>query len=126
MIIGIGIDIVRNERVEGAIKRWGDRFLNKIFTEAEKKYASRHRSSVQHLSARLAAKEATFKALGTGWQKGVGWKEIEVLNNPQGKPQLTVKGKIKRLFEVKGIKTIHTSISHEKDYSIAQVILTDD
>lgn len=126
MIIGIGIDIVRNERIEGAIKRWGDRFLNKIFTEAEKEYASRHKSSAQHLSARLAVKEATFKALGTGWDEGMGWKDIEVLNNPQGRPQLTVKGKVKRLFEAKGVKTIHTSISHEKDYSIAQVILTDD
>ena len=126
MIIGVGIDIVKNERIEEAIKRWGDRFLNRVFTEVEKEYASRHKSSTPHFSARLAVKEAAFKALGTGWQAGIGWKEVEVVNNPQGKPLLKVKGRVKKLLEEKGVKAIHTSISHEKEYSIAQVILTDD
>src|SRR5262249_9365624 len=88
MITGIGIDVVQNDRIRQSIERFGDRFLNRVFTEAEIKYCSASGVFEIHYAARFAAKEAAFKALGTGWAEGVTWKDVEVGRLPSGKPQL--------------------------------------
>ena len=79
MIVGIGNDLMEIERIRQAHQRWGDRFLRKIFTEAEREYAARKSDPFPSLAARFAAKEAGAKALGTGIARGVYWKDIEVL-----------------------------------------------
>jgi holo-[acyl-carrier protein] synthase len=76
-----------------------------------------------HLSGRFAVKEAVFKALGTGWRSGVRWTEIEVINDPQGKPMVTVTGRVKQLMADLGVTEIHVSISHDTDYAVGQVVL---
>lgn len=126
MIIGTGIDIVKVERIKKAIEKNGERFIKRLFTETEKAYCEkREKSKYQHYAARFAAKEAVFKALGTGWRKGVSWSEIEVKNEPSGKPTLNVFGKTKEVAEALGGKTFHISITHSDEYAISEVILTD-
>ena len=114
-IKGIGIDIVEISRVKYAVKNFGDKFLNKIFTETEKKYCKRRKKmSFPELAARFAAKEAYSKALGTG-MRGIKWKQIETINDQKGKPLLMVRNK-------KCPKS-QLSLSHSKEYAIAMVIL---
>jgi holo-[acyl-carrier protein] synthase len=124
MIIGIGIDIVKVERIEKAIAKNGGRFIKRLFTEKEVAYCEkREKSRYQHYAARFAAKEAVFKAIGTGWRKGVSWSEIEVENLPTGQPTINVFGKIKEIAESKGGKTFHISITHCDEYAISEVVL---
>jgi holo-[acyl-carrier protein] synthase len=124
MIVGIGIDLVKNERIKAAVERWRERFLKRIFTPGEQDYAYTHTLPYPHLSGRFAVKEAMLKALGTGLRKGVRWAEIEVFNNPQGKPEVKVTGRAQELLLEQGVTTIHVSITHDNEYSIGQVILT--
>lgn len=123
MIAGIGIDLVKRERMERAALRWQKRFLDRLFTPSEQTYSFSHRDPYLHLAGRFAVKEAVLKALGTGWGKGVRWKEIEVLNDPDGKPHLHLSGRVKEMTERRGITDAHVSISHDTDYSIGQAIL---
>ena len=133
-IIGIGIDLVKRDRIKDAVQKWDKRFLNRIFTPAEQEYAFAHKSPYLHLAGRFAAKEATLKALGTGWRGGVRWNEISVINEPAngpsvasistaGRPRVEVAGKVKALMDELGVEKIQISISHDTDYSIAQVVL---
>src|SRR4051812_15605202 len=92
MIIGIGIDVVKNERLRDSIERFGDRFINRIYTEAEIAYCKNSVNPPLHYAARWAAKEAAFKALGTGWALGVKWKDVEVERLSSGKPELHLHG----------------------------------
>src|SRR6185436_6973863 len=92
MIIGIGIDVVQNERIRDSIERFGDRFINRIYTEGEKAYCKNSANPAIHYAARWAAKEAAFKALGTGWAAGVKWKDVEVERLASGKPELRLYG----------------------------------
>jgi holo-[acyl-carrier protein] synthase len=123
MIAGIGIDLVKIKRIQEAVKRWDQRFLSRIFTPLEQQYCYGHLDPALHLSGRFAVKEAVFKAMGTGWRRGVRWTEIEVTNNPQGKPMVTVTGRVKQLMADLGVSEIHVSISHDTDYAIGQVVL---
>lgn len=113
MVIGIGIDIIDVERVRKLGEK-NPRFLEKVFTPKEISYCLEKRNKYQHFAARFAAKEAFFKALG----RRVGWKEVELLNNPSGKPQLEIKSK-QRL----SVEKAHVSISHLQDYAVAAVVL---
>lgn len=123
MIVGIGIDIVQSDRIKIAIEKWEKRFLNRIFTSIEQEYCSGHKGSHLFFGGRFAVKEAMFKALGTGWREGVQWKEVEVDNLSTGQPIVQVSGKIKELISRKKVEWIHVSITHEKNYSLGQVIL---
>lgn len=126
MIYGVGIDMVEVERIKNAMQKRGQRFTQRIFTEKEVLYCEkREKSKYQHYAARFAAKEAVFKALGTGWRQGVSWSEIEVENLPSGKPRINVFGRTKEIAESLGGKTFHISITHCKEYAISEVILTD-
>lgn len=123
MIVGVGVDLVKISRIRAAAERWGNRFLARVFTDRERAYARRRREPAPHLAGRFAAKEAVFKALGVGWRRGVRWREVEVVNNPQGKPELVLTGQTKRLSETLGVTAMHVSLSHDSDYAIAEVLL---
>lgn len=123
MICGIGVDLVRIERIEKSIIKWGDRFLLKVFVPTELVYAQGKRHPSTHLSARFAAKEAFFKALGCGWTGGVRWLDVEVERNNLGKPDLILHGKAKEIADNRGVNSIFLSLSHDSEYAIAQVLL---
>lgn len=122
-IIGIGVDLVKISRIREMAERWGPRFLDRVFTPGEQAYCLRRKFPPVHLSARFAVKEAMLKALGTGLRMGTRWKEIETVNNPAGKPEVKLSGTTGRLAEEKNVSKIFASISHDHDYSIAQVLL---
>ncbi|MCB5279088.1 MAG: holo-ACP synthase [Candidatus Cloacimonetes bacterium] len=122
MIVGIGVDIVNVGRVARLINT-NPRFTEKVFTPNEASYANSKASPAQSYAARFAAKEAFMKALGTGWDKGVSWRDMEILNTDSGKPELYLSGITKQLAEQMGVLNIHISLSHEKEYAIAQVVL---
>jgi holo-[acyl-carrier protein] synthase len=126
MIAGIGIDLVRIERIKKTIEKWGDSFLNRVFTKNEQDYSYSHILPYQHLAGRFGAKEAFLKAIGTGWGGGIRWTDIEVMRNEDGSPKIKVYGIPDNFLSKMGVKDILVSISHERDYAIAQVILVSD
>ncbi len=123
MVYGIGVDIVKVERFEKALERWGRHFCERVFTPREVSICNQKARPGRHLALRFAAKEAFLKALGVGMFQGVAWKEIEILNDPMGRPQLMVCGEAGRICQEKGIRGIFVSISHEEEYGVAQVVL---
>ncbi len=125
MIIGTGIDIVEVPRVAQAIERFGDRFLQRIFTAAEIKYCSSKRNASERFAARFAAKEAALKAIGTGWKKGVAWTDVEVRREPGGRPTVSFYGAAAKHASRLGMKRASLSLSHTAEIATAQVILED-
>ena len=123
MITGIGIDVIQNERIRDSIQRFGDRFLNRIYTEGEIEYCKKCANPEIHYAARFAAKEAAFKALGTGWAAGVKWKDVEIKRQPSGKPELHLHGKALAHATSMGTERFYVSITHDKLVSAAVVIL---
>lgn len=123
MIVGLGADIAEIDRVEAAIQRRGRAFLERIFTPAEITYCERHRNRMERYAGRFAAKEAAMKALGTGWRKGVRWRDIEVRNEPSGKPTLQLAGRAAEFAGLLGARQIALSITHSGNVAFAQVIL---
>lgn len=123
MIYGIGIDIVKTNRVKEIIEKYGSRFCERIFTPAENDYCLRKSRPYIHFATRFAAKEAFAKATGQGIRNGITWKDIEVVNEQSGKPVLNLYGQSADLCARLGIRQKLISISHEEDYGIAVVIL---
>jgi holo-[acyl-carrier protein] synthase len=123
MIFGIGIDLVHIKRMAKAIDRWGNRLLDRVFTPSEQELCLKRVNPVSAFAMRFAAKEAFSKALGTGMKKGVRWLDIEVYNTPEGRPMIRLKGKSKEICMKNNIREVHLSLSDEKDYGIAMVIL---
>ena len=123
MIQGIGIDLVENERIEKIINKWGQKFLQRVFSDGEINYCGRHIQSSLNYGARFAAKEAFLKALGIGLGRGVKLREIEVVHDDQGKPDLTLHGEANLQIEQRQITRIHLSLTHTKNYATAIVIL---
>ncbi len=121
---GIGIDIVNIARIERAIQRWGDRFLQKTFTPGEIAYCAAKTIPWQHYSGRFAAKEAVFKALGTGWGGGVGWQDVEICAAPHsGPPTARLSDTcLDALGRPEAVRTL-ISMSHDKEYAIAQAMI---
>lgn len=126
MIVGNGIDIARAERIEEAVDRWGDRFLQRLFSEDEIALCRRRRHFSECLALRFAAKEAFVKAIGWGFRNGLRWRDIEVRSDPMGKPYLLLRGKAKEEVERRGIDRIHLTLSDEKPYAVAHVLLERD
>lgn len=126
MVIGIGIDVVEIARIRRLMERWQDRFLQRVFTEAELAYALRRHDPAQHLAARFAAKEATLKALGTGLSMGVRWREMEVRRGPGQPPRLALSGRTAELGEARGVRRLHVSLSHDAGLAVAQVLAEGD
>ena len=125
MILGLGTDLVAVSRVEEILSRHKERFLQRVFTGAEQAECLRRARPAMHLAARLAAKEATMKALGTGWGLGVRWQDIEVESGGTTPPALRLGGQAKRQAEARGVRQALVSLSHDGDYAIAVVLATD-
>lgn len=123
MIYGVGIDLVDNDRMEKIIKKWGLKFLGRIFSEGEIAYCGRHVQSSIHYGARFAAKESFLKALGIGLGEGVRLNDIEVVNDEKGKPELVLGGEAKEQIRKRKINKIHLSLTHTKQYASAVVLL---
>lgn len=121
-IIAHGIDLVDFKRIEQMLKRHEDRFLDRVFTSAEQAYANSNRDSTQTLAGRFAAKEAVLKLMGTGWRGKIAWTDIEVLNNPSGQPQVTVRGEVEKIAARLGVKQISVSITHTANFAIASAV----
>jgi holo-[acyl-carrier protein] synthase len=117
MIVGIGTDIIEVQRVERLLSKQ-ERFKERIFTRGEIEYCEHKKNNVQNFAARFAVKEALLKAIGTGWREGVAFKEIEVVNNDKGKPELVLSGAVKRITEERGVTNIQVSIIITADNSI--------
>jgi holo-[acyl-carrier protein] synthase len=122
MIIGIGVDIVENERIAAMLEQHGSAFEDKVFTANELAYAGDRRRRVEHLAVRFAAKEAVAKALGRGISKGVTWKDIEVVHDDAGKPGISLHGGTFDLAEEMGVRNLHVSLSHTDTHSVAFVV----
>jgi holo-[acyl-carrier protein] synthase len=123
MIVGTGVDIAEVPRVAAAIERFGERFLRRIFTENEIRYCESKANRVERYAARFAAKEAALKAIGTGWKRGVAWREVEVTREPGGRPTIAFHGKAAEFAARLGMKRAHVSLSHTAEHAIAHVIL---
>ena len=118
----VGIDLVEVERIRQIVERRGDRFMQKVFTDQEWAYCQKKKNSYLSLSARFAAKEAVFKALGTGWSNGVKWRDVEVVNDSWGKPEIVLYGRAKELV---GERAIVVSLTHTEHYAAAVAAITD-
>jgi holo-[acyl-carrier protein] synthase len=122
MIIGIGIDLVKIDRIDKAGNNRSG-FLERVFTEREREYCYRQKYPAQHFAGRFAAKEAVLKAIGTGWSAGVKWTDMEVLHGDGGGPVVNISGRVKDLMDLKGVKQILLSYSHDEGYAVAHVVL---
>ena len=122
MIIGTGIDIAEPARVRAAAERYGRRFLERVFTEKEIVYCERKRNKWERYAARFAAKEAGMKALGTGWRRGVRWRDFEVAHLPGGRPTLALSGQAKKFARRQGVRRVALSLTHAEQFVLAQVI----
>ena len=125
LIVGLGLDIAEVDRIEAAIARHGAPFLERLFTPAEVEYCEKHRNKFERYAARFAAKEATMKALGTGWASGVRWRDIEVVRAASGKPSLQLSGESAALAKKMGVRNIALTITHSGNLALAEVIFED-
>src|SRR5437879_324648 len=123
MILGTGVDLAEVGRIRDAVERYGDRFIHRIYTEAEIAYVERKANRFERYAGRFAAKEAGMKAIGTGWKRGVRWRDFEVANLPSGKPTLRLHGEAARVAETLGVKAVSLSITHTAALGMAHVIL---
>jgi holo-[acyl-carrier protein] synthase len=121
MICGTGIDLVEVQRIEKILKRWGERFTGRVYSESEIEYCRKRSNPAIHYAARFAAKEAFLKSIGV--RDGVRLKDIEVLNNQGGKPDLKLHNKAKVTLKDNDIHSVHLSISHTDRYATVVVIL---
>jgi holo-[acyl-carrier protein] synthase len=126
MIVGVGIDSVSISRIARLIEMYGQKFLNKIFTEDEIAGSLGRRDSAQYFAARFAAREAFFKALGTGWGRGISLKEVSVTREESGRPLLSLSGWALEAAGSRGASISHLSLSHEAGTAQAIVILEGD
>src|SRR5947209_16534600 len=123
MILGIGTDLTEVGRIRQSITRYGDRFLDRLYTEGERVYASSRANPAERYAARFAAKEAGMKAIGTGWRHGVTWQDFEVANLPSGKPTLRFHGVAAKVAEKLGVTNVALSLTHTRELGMAHVIL---
>jgi len=121
-IVAHGIDLVDCPRIEQMIQRHGERFLKRVFTDAERAYARANRNEMEKLAGRFAAKEAILKLMGTGWRGKIAWTDIEVINNAVGQPEVTLSGEVKAIAEALGITHISISITHTANFAIASAV----
>ncbi len=121
-IIGHGVDLVDNERIERIWKQHPDRFLSRILTAAERAYCGRMKNPIPNIAGRFAAKEAILKVIGTGWRGGIAWTDIEILNDPSGRPHVSLAGHTQKIAHRLGISQIMLSITHTDTQAVASAI----
>jgi len=112
LILGMGVDIAEVERIQGAIERYGEVFLRRVYTTREREYCERFKNRYERYAARFAAKEAAMKALGTGWRRGVKWVDFEVVRETSGRPTLAITGEAAKIAEQLGVNSVALSITH--------------
>jgi holo-[acyl-carrier protein] synthase len=122
-ILGIGMDVVETKRIAESIERFGDRFLHRIFLDAEVAYARSMKFPHLHLAARFAAKEAISKAFGTGIGKEIGWRDMEIVREPSGRPYVVLHGRALEYAKTRGAQEIHVSLSHTAEYGSASAVI---
>ena len=123
LIRGIGTDIAEVARIRSASSRWGDRFERRIYTPEEIKYCGATDIRYQRLAARFAAKEAAFKALGTGLRLGMWWHDVSVITDELGKPELLLNGRARQHADSLGVSQTFVTLAHTDNYAVANVIL---
>jgi holo-[acyl-carrier protein] synthase len=121
-IIGIGTDIIECLRIAQMIERHGELFISRVYTQHEIQYCQSRKMATQHFAGRWAAKEAILKALGTGWRKGISWRDIEVRNEPGGRPVVAMRGGARDVVEQLGITQMLISISHCRSHATAYAL----
>jgi holo-[acyl-carrier protein] synthase len=126
MVLGLGTDLIETRRVQESIDRFGERFLERIFTAEEIAYCLRKKkNAAESFAARFAAKEAGAKSLGTGISRGVSWKEFEVQRAVSGQPSLHLSGRAAELAEALGVRRVQLSLTHSRELAIAVVVVED-
>ena len=118
-ILGIGTDIVECLRIAQMIERHGELFVSRVYTDFEIEYCSARKAATQHYAGRWAAKEAVLKALGTGWRRGISWRDIEIRHDRLGAPTVLLRGGARDVMERAGIERLHISISHCRSHAVA-------
>jgi holo-[acyl-carrier protein] synthase len=124
MVFGIGIDIIEIDRVKDSMDRFGDKFLNKIYTAKEIEYCDSKSNRYQHFAARFAAKEAVYKALANVKEEGISWQNIEITNEPNGMPVVKLSGQLQSYLS--DGKNLKISLSHSRDYVTCVAIIYKD
>ena len=109
-------------RLARSISRHGRRFLERVFTPAERAYCEKRKRRIEHLAGRFAAKEAVLKVLGTGWRGGIAWTDIEVRNDPLGRPEVLLSGRCRELADEMGLDQVLISITHTETHAVASAI----
>ena len=125
MVLGLGTDLIETRRMQESIDRFGERFLQRIFTASEIAYCTRKKNAAESFAARFAAKEAGAKALGTGISRGVSWKEFEVRREVSGRPTLHLSGRAAELAGAMGVRRIQLSLTHSRELAMAVVVAED-
>ncbi|HEY5214621.1 MAG TPA: holo-ACP synthase [Acidobacteriaceae bacterium] len=125
MVIGLGTDLIEIERIERSVERFGDAFLQRVYTPGEILYCQSKRNAGESLAARFAAKEAGAKALGTGISRGVSWREFEVRRLPGQRPELHLSGRAAEIAKGLGIRRLALSLTHSRSVSMAVVVAED-
>ena len=123
MIAGVGVDIVDIARIQALLDRYGERFLRRVYTEAESAYAMDGANRAERLAGRFAVKEALMKALGTGKSQGILWRDVETVRGRFGKPEVRLHGQAVKWVKVRGWGAAHVSITHDGGKAVAFVIL---
>lgn len=123
MILGVGTDLVQRARIEQSLERWGERFARRILSPQELVIFSKHHQPTAYLAKRFAGKEAASKALGTGIGQ-ISWQEISIVNDAAGSPMVELSGAALSLFEARGARHIHVSLTDEKAYALAFVVVS--
>ncbi len=121
-IIGIGTEITECLRIARMIERYGETFLRRVYTTGEIQYCQSRKQATQHFTGRWAAKEAVLRALGTGWQPGIAWHDLEIRSEPGGRPTVAVRGGAREVVEQAGIAQVLVSISHCRTHAVAYAI----
>jgi holo-[acyl-carrier protein] synthase len=122
-VLGIGVDLVENARIERSLERFGERFLKRVFTPGEIEYSQSMKYPARHLAARFAAKEAVSKAFGTGIGKAMGWKDIDVRRKRSGEPFVVLEGGAKNLADERGISAVWITLSHTENHAMAMIVV---
>ena len=125
MILGTGIDLIEVARIASSLAKFGDRFTNRILLPEEAAYCLAHRQPAPFVAARFAAKEAVVKAFGTGISAAIGWQDIEIRRGESGAPSVVLHGPGHALFQARGAKKLHISLTHTEHYAAAMAILED-
>ncbi|MBB5318386.1 holo-ACP synthase [Tunturibacter empetritectus] len=126
MVLGVGTDLIETKRIKESIDRYGERFLERVFTAGEIAYCIRKKkNAAESFAARFAAKEAGAKALGTGISRGITWRELEVRREASGRPTLHLSGRAAELAKAMGVRRVQLSLTHSRELAMAVVVAED-